>query len=354
MFPEPSPGGQPATPTHLTGLLLSVQDVAAAMHHLACAAQQGVPDASGTGISLLDEDGTGSVVASTGTAAGAAGALQHGLGTSPCLSARTTGEVQRIDDTGTDSRWPKWQSAAAGVGIRSALSTPLVRRGHRLGALTVHASTPGAFGAAEERLLGLLADAAATLLGAAHAVDAPVRLSIPWEETLDPRELMGLAAGVLMARDQLTPEAARAALAEEAGTQDRGVAEVAAATVDAAVGHEQARRLQATMTTAFISRHDLWLRHFSLGGNVKEFEIDAYLHQAMLLPQFQRDLLAHAANDILEEIAPPRASYTSEALAGLASSLSIGGKDDEASPAADAEGPDRRDPDAPSPFPRRP
>ena len=280
---DSSPGELPHGFTPLSGRLLSGQDLTTAVDQLARAAHQMIPAATGAGLSLLDEDGTGETVASTGTTA---------------------------------------------TGIRSVLSAPVVCRGRRLGALKVYATAPGAFGDAEERLLGLLADAAATLLGAAAVVDAPVGLAAPWEDALEPRELMGLAADVLMARDRLSPEGARAALVEGACTQDRGLAEVATEVVDAALGHAQAHRLQATMTAAFIDRQDLWLRHFSLGGDVREFELDAYVHHALLLPQFQRDLLAYAANDLLDQIAPPRASYASEALAGLTSSPVDGGPED--------------------------
>ena len=94
----------------------------------------------------------------------------------------------------------------------------------------------------------------------------------------------------------------------------------------AALQLEQAGGLQATMTAAFINRQDLWLHHFSLGGSVKEFEIDAYVHHALLLPQLQRDLLAHAASEILDQAAPPRAHSASVALAGLICSTATGGQ----------------------------
>lgn len=79
-----------------------------------------------------------------------------------------------------------------------------------------------------------------------------------------------------------------------------------------AVGYEQARRLRATMVAAAIDRGRLWLYYFSIGGNVGEYEVDAYLHHSLLLPRLQRDLLAQAANEILIDIAPPRAPYTAD------------------------------------------
>jgi hypothetical protein len=55
---------------------------------------------------------------------------------------------------------------------------------------------------------------------------------------------------------------------------------------------------------------DLWLRYFALGGDASELEVDAYLNGAMALPPFQHDMLAHAINERLDEIAPPRAPYS--------------------------------------------
>ena len=85
---------------------------------------------------------------------------------------------------------------------------------------------------------------------------------------------------------------------------------------DDAVGYEQARRLRATMATADIDRGRLWLYYFGIGGDVSEFEVDAYLHHSLVLPRLQRDLLAQAANEILADMAPPRAPYASEVLDG--------------------------------------
>ena len=81
---------------------------------------------------------------------------------------------------------------------------------------------------------------------------------------------------------------------------------------EAAVGYEQARRLRATMAAAGIDRAQLWLYYFSISGDVSEFEVDAYLHHSLGLPRLQRDLLAHAANELLAEMAPPPAPYASD------------------------------------------
>lgn len=229
MTPESTPGELTTVFAHLHGMLLAEEDAGTAVRQLARAVHQSFPTAAGAGVSLFDEDGARATTGATDALVEDADVLQYRLGEGPCLSAWATGQVQRIEDTVTDARWARWASAAAEGGIRSVLSVPLVHRRHGLGAMKVYAAAPGAFGDAEVRLLGLLADVAATLLGAAQPVEAPVRLSASLRETLRSRETVALATGVLMARDRLGPEAARSALLSRARGDGRRVVEVASA-----------------------------------------------------------------------------------------------------------------------------
>jgi hypothetical protein len=70
------------------------------------------------------------------------------------------------------------------------------------------------------------------------------------------------------------------------------------------------QRFHNAYEAADLSVDDLWLRYFGLGGDAGRFEIDAYLNGAIALPPMQHDLLAHAINERLDEIAPPRAPYS--------------------------------------------
>ncbi|WP_188539492.1 hypothetical protein [Kocuria dechangensis] len=85
---------------------------------------------------------------------------------------------------------------------------------------------------------------------------------------------------------------------------------------DDAVAREQARLLRQAIHRAGIARDQLWLHYFSLGGEAGEIEVDAYLHQSFALPPFQRDLLAHAANELIARIPRPRAPYVSDLVDG--------------------------------------
>lgn len=77
---------------------------------------------------------------------------------------------------------------------------------------------------------------------------------------------------------------------------------------------KQRTALSAALDAAYISSGDLWLKYFSLGGTVGEYEVDAYLQGMLSLPPLQRDLLAHAVNEMIDDMPPlPRATYTDDA-----------------------------------------
>jgi hypothetical protein len=76
---------------------------------------------------------------------------------------------------------------------------------------------------------------------------------------------------------------------------------------------EQSRLLRIALTQAGISTGELWLKYFSLGGSVGEYEVEAYLQGLLSLPTLQRNLLACAANELIDEVPPlPRAPYSED------------------------------------------
>ena len=61
-------------------------------------------------------------------------------------------------------------------------------------------------------------------------------------------------------------------------------------------------RLQHAQRLADLTLEQLWLRFFALGGDVGLVELEAYLTGLMPLPARQRDMLAHAVNERLDEL----------------------------------------------------
>lgn len=50
----------------------------------------------------------------------------------------------------------------------------------------------------------------------------------------------------------------------------------------------------------------VWLRYFSFSGAVAEYEVHAYLQGLINLPRLQRDLIAQAVNELIDERPFPR------------------------------------------------
>ena len=73
-----------------------------------------------------------------------------------------------------------------------------------------------------------------------------------------------------------------------------------------------AQRFRQAFDAAHLTVDELWLRYFALGGIAGRFEIEAYLSGALALPPSEHDMVAHAINERLDELTPPRAPYSHE------------------------------------------
>jgi hypothetical protein len=75
---------------------------------------------------------------------------------------------------------------------------------------------------------------------------------------------------------------------------------------------EQRRQLRDALKAADLTSGELWLNYFSIGGNVGEYEVEAYLQGLLSLPPVQRDLLAMAANELIEAVPRLYAPYSDD------------------------------------------
>ena len=74
----------------------------------------------------------------------------------------------------------------------------------------------------------------------------------------------------------------------------------------------QARATREAMEEAGLPINAVWMRYFSFTGAAGEYEIDAYLNGSLALPAHERDLVAHAVNELIKELPPRRlAPYSS-------------------------------------------
>lgn len=70
------------------------------------------------------------------------------------------------------------------------------------------------------------------------------------------------------------------------------------------------RRFLDALGATGLSLGALWMRYFALGRDAGEVEVEAYVSGLISMPPLEHDVLAHAINERLDEIAPPRAPYS--------------------------------------------
>src|SRR3954454_9606887 len=141
----------------MAGLVLSRQTVDTAVALVTTLAEATIAGTTGAGVTIADEHGKRSRAASNQLVE-QADALQYEFDEGPCLTACRTRQPVRIDDTATDSRWPRWNSAAARLGVRAVLSVGLVVDHEDIGAIKAYSDQPAGYGAANQRVMSLFAE----------------------------------------------------------------------------------------------------------------------------------------------------------------------------------------------------
>lgn len=209
------------------GYLLTEQTAHSAVDALAEVARDVVVSARGAGVSLITPDGRRTSIGATDDAVRNADTLQYELQEGPCLTAWATQELVVVNDSRTDTRWGRWAREAAGTGVLSCMSVPLLKGPTAIGAMKVYSSTADAFTEADERMLVLLAKSAAALLGHIQSSDTPRRISEELKTSLKNRDALSIARGILMERHQVDEHAALTRLillAKERGITLRSMA----------------------------------------------------------------------------------------------------------------------------------
>lgn len=192
----------------VSGLLLSEHTVATSLSLITALAQDTLPGSAGAGITLVDEHGRTTTSAASNPVVDRADSLQYELGEGPCLQAYAHREVVRSGDLARESRWPRWSPEAASLGLRSALSCPLVTGDTTRGAIKVYSEKTDAYGAADEHRLSLFSAQAAVLVANQQSHEQASRLSDELKRTLRRRDVVTMARGVLMGREGVDAEGA--------------------------------------------------------------------------------------------------------------------------------------------------
>jgi transcriptional regulator with GAF, ATPase, and Fis domain len=151
--------------------------------------------------------------------------LQIDLGEGPSLLAITDHVDVLVEDTATDTRWPKWAPTAVANEIRSALAIRLFTARATSGALNLVSSEPFIFKEGDREAAHLLA------LHASIAI-CSARMEASLHTAIDSRKEVGQAVGRLMQRYGLDAVQAFGVLQRYSQTRNQRLRTIALHVID--------------------------------------------------------------------------------------------------------------------------
>jgi signal transduction protein with GAF and PtsI domain len=152
---------------------------------------------------------------------------QYETGAGPYLDASRDKQVYRIDDVSEDRQWPAFSEAAAGHGVRSVMSVPLVARHEAIGALNLYARSARAFGDDDVQAGIAFATPAAMLLADSQAYWDVEQLHADMATAIESWATIEQAKGILMGLHPCSEDEALQILVKTAQRQSRKLPEVA-------------------------------------------------------------------------------------------------------------------------------
>jgi GAF domain-containing protein len=191
----------------LQQLLLTTVDISDFLDQVAVLTVKVLPDEMSCGITLRRGSSV-FTVASSDSRASQVDEIQYGHQDGPCLRSLATGQVVVVDDLAEDDRWGGYRMPALGHGIRSSLSLPLRGDGEAIGALNIYATTPRAFGPAEQVVAGRFADEASRAVALAVRMAERAEMSAHLQNALASRAVIDQALGIIMGQNRCTADEA--------------------------------------------------------------------------------------------------------------------------------------------------
>lgn len=168
---------------------------------LTAIAARAVPHAQHCGLTVIETGQAPRTLAATGQAPRMVDLLQRRLGQGPCLDAAANNERSIADDLTTDHRWPSFGPACVdATEVRSMLSIRLWLADGNQAAMSFHATTPAAFQDMDVGIASMFAPFAASAVEQALLE----RDAENFEAALSDDRRIGIAIGILMARDVMT------------------------------------------------------------------------------------------------------------------------------------------------------
>ena len=231
----------------LAGLVTDSFGLPDLLSHVAAFAVRAIPRADGAGVTLLKVDRPDNMVqvlAASHPFVAEIDELQYTvLGEGPCITAALEGRTVRSGSLGGEKMWPRFGPRVGRMGIRSALSLPLVVTDRVVGAINVYARGKDAFDAHAEELGELFAAPAAVAVHNAQILAQAQSLAAQLQGALSSRPVIDQAIGILRGRSGGTSEEAFGTLRRMSQADHVKLLDVAQKIVDEAVRRARVRHL---------------------------------------------------------------------------------------------------------------
>ncbi len=79
----------------------------------------------------------------------------------------------------------------------------------------------------------------------------------------------------------------------------------------------QSSNIRKAIEEAGLDMGTVWIAYFTMGGNAGTWEVEAYIGGALSLPALERDVLAQAINELIDELPPRRKATFNDEAAGM-------------------------------------
>lgn len=226
--PQTGAGDLAAAITELANLMLATSSVQQMLDDVARLASQIVSPPAPCGITIQRDDAPLTIATSHHLAA-LVDEIQYHEGNGPCLESMRTSTLVYVPDLSVETRWGTYPAEAAGNGVRSSLSLPLVSNGESRGALNLYGTLAHAFPPGPvQSMAQAFASQAAAVISVVVRQARQAELTSQLREALGSRSVIDQAIGIIMDQRRCDAGAAFERLRAVSQNQNRKLRDVAA------------------------------------------------------------------------------------------------------------------------------
>ena len=153
----------------------------------------------------------------------------------PCITAFDDKVLVGVEDLSSDPRWPLFNQAAVGRGVRAVLASPIPYNQDAVGVVAVLSQERHPWSAEAELALLAFTDLAALLIASMMMGEQQMALAVQLQGALNSRAVIEQAKGVLIGQRGLSAHAAYEQIRAQARAERRKIAVVAGELVARAV-----------------------------------------------------------------------------------------------------------------------